>query len=271
MDGYRLSFLLMVTGRNAVQKAQRVGETLFARMRRVFPALGWADFRETSIEILGSEGQFGSHSRGMDSREVVLKMSAHHDQKEALGFFAREVPSSALSMAQSLIGGGTGLPRPTPLIRVHSMLVPREFVTVLVDGEAFFEEKLRVASYESTIVNRQSSIVNQQTVEVSLLDIAYGRSGDKGNICNVGIVARKPEFVGVLERELTAVRVKEYLVHLVDGDVERFALPGLNAFNFVLHDALGGGGTASLRFDPMGKGMAQILLEMPIQVPADLL
>lgn len=272
MDGYRLTFLLMVTGRNAVQKAQRVGETLFERMRRVFPKMGWADFRATSIEVLGGESQFGVHGRTADAREVVLKMSAHHDDRKALSFFAREVPSSALSMAQSLIGGGSGLPRPMPLIRVHSMLVPRAFVKAMVNGEpfdlGFAIDDLR-APVATPVVNPKSEILNdvEETTEVSLLDIAYGRSGDKGDICNVGIVARRPEFVGVLQRELTETAVKSYLAHLVEGDVERFELPGLNAFNFVLHEALGGGGTASLRFDPLGKGMAQILLEMPIRVP----
>jgi len=106
---------------------------------------------------------------------------------------------------------------------------------------------------------------------VKLLDIAYGRSGDKGNICNVGIVARDPAFMSILRQELTVEKIREYLGHLIEGQIERFELPGLDAFNFVLHDALGGGGTASLRFDPMGKGMAQILLECPIRVPCDLL
>ena len=282
MDGYRLTFLLMVTGRDAAKKAQRVGETLFERMRRVFPKMGWADFRNTSIEILGAESQFGTQSRVSNTREVVLKMAAHHDSREALSFFSREIPSSALSMAQSLIGGGSGLPRPAPYIKVHSMLVPRSFVNIRVDSEPFVGG---IAPSEPNIgsqseldhlgavpIDPNAEIINtNETVEVSLLDIAYGRSGDKGNICNVGIVARKPEFVPILEKELTAEKVKTFLSHLVDGEVERYELPGLNAFNFVLYEALGGGGTSSLRFDPLGKGMAQILLELPINVPTQLL
>lgn len=276
MDGYRLTSLLMVTGRDALRKAQRVGETLFERMRRVFPQMGWGDFRATSIEVLGGESQFGPHSRATAAREVILKMAAHHDSKEALAFFAREIPSSALSMAQSLIGGGTGLPRPTPYIRVHSMLVPRPFVRVTIDGVAFRELgsgdwNLEEAPPITPHAPLPSLEPAGEWVEVPLLALAYGRSGDKGDICNVGIVARRPEWVAVLRRELTAVIVKTYLAHLVEGDVERFELPGLHAFNFVLHNALGGGGTASLRFDPLGKGMAQILLECPIQVPRKLL
>ncbi|MEM8858298.1 MAG: acyclic terpene utilization AtuA family protein [Chloroflexota bacterium] len=273
LDGYRLMFLLMVTGRDAAKKAQRVGESLFERVSRVLPFLGMEPFRDTSIEILGAESQFGPHAKAADSREVILKMSAHHDKKEALGFFAREAPSSALGMAQSLIGGGSGLPRPTPLIRVHSMLVPREFVTIKVDGDVF--EPLRCESNpagngQQATDNGQLITGHKELIEVSLLDVAYGRSGDKGNICNIGIVARSDELMGVLREKLAAEVVKDYLSHLIEGEVERFELPGLNAFNFVCHDALGGGGTSSLRFDPMGKGMAQILLECPIKVPKDL-
>lgn len=280
MDGYRLIFLLMITGRDAVRKAQRVGETLFERMRRAFPEKGWSDFRATSIEVLGAESQFGAHSQARNAREVVLKLAAHHDKKEALAFFAREIPSSALTMAQGINGGGGGLPRPIPFIRVHSMLVPREFVTMTVDGQAFNPLQPTSAPVSSpppdrdrapahSLVSRGGEGEERATTEVPLLQIAYGRSGDKGNISNVGIVARQPRFVPILRQELTAEKVKDYLAHLIEGHVERFELPGLNAFNFVLHEALGGGGTASLRFDPLGKGMAQILLECPINVPIE--
>ena len=274
MDGYRIFSTLLLTGRDAAQKAQRVGETLFERMRRIFPKMGWDDFRATSLEIMGAEHQFGPHGQASDSREVVLKMAAHHDNKDALAFFAREVPSSALSMAQSIIGFASGLPRPTPLIRVHSMLVPREFVDIYVDGGLFEQPEATFASEQeqpSEVAVAHKVDLSAEIVTVPLLQIAYGRSGDKGNICNVGIAARHPDFVPILRRELTDIRVKAYLNHLVKGDVERFELPGLDAFNFVLHEALDGGGTSSLRFDPLGKGIAQILLECPIAIPAQLL
>ncbi|MGB1249686.1 MAG: acyclic terpene utilization AtuA family protein [Candidatus Promineifilaceae bacterium] len=275
MDGYRLFSTLLFTGRNAVGKAQRVADTLFERMRRVYAARGIEDFRATSVEIMGGESQFGPHSNATGSREVVLKIAAHHNNKHALSFFAREIPSSALSMAQSIIGFASGLPRPMPFIRLHSIHVPREFVTISVS----LDNEPLVGAWQTTTMalnppaadNASEDVYAGETVDVSLLDVAYGRSGDKGNICNVGIVARRPELVAVLRRELSAEKVKQYLSHLVEGHVERFELPGLNAFNFVMHDALGGGGTASLRFDPLGKGMAQILLEMPIAVPVMLI
>ncbi|HEX8109318.1 MAG TPA: hypothetical protein VF516_16410, partial [Kofleriaceae bacterium] len=106
---------------------------------------------------------------------------------------------------------------------------------------------------------------------VPLRWLARGRSGDKGNTANIGILARSPDFVPVLRAQLTADRVKQFLAHLVQGEVRRHEWPGLAGWNFVCRDALGGGGIASLRFDPQGKALAQILLEMPIDVPIDVL
>lgn len=108
------------------------------------------------------------------------------------------------------------------------------------------------------------------TRTVPLRWLARGRSGDKGNTANIGILARSPELVPVLRAQLTADRVKQFLAHLVQGEVQRHEWPGLAGWNFVCRDALGGGGIASLRFDPQGKALAQILLELPIDVPASL-
>lgn len=108
-------------------------------------------------------------------------------------------------------------------------------------------------------------------IEVALIRVAHGRSGDKGDISNIGIVARTPALLPVLREQLTPERVKAYLAHLVKGPVVRYDLPGIHAMNFVCEQALDGGGIASLRNDPLGKGMAQILLSMPIRVPRALL
>jgi hypothetical protein len=105
---------------------------------------------------------------------------------------------------------------------------------------------------------------------VPLRWLARGRSGDKGNTASIGILARSPELVPVLRAQLTADRVQQFLAHLVHGEVSRHEWPGLAGWSFVCRDALGGGGIASLRFDPQGKALAQILLELPIEVPASL-
>jgi hypothetical protein len=108
-------------------------------------------------------------------------------------------------------------------------------------------------------------------VQVPLIRIARGRSGDKGDTANIGILARTGALLPYVYREVTETRVKAWLSHLVTGEVKRFDVPGLDAVNFLCQQALGGGGMASLRNDPLGKGMAQILLSMPVTVPRALL
>jgi hypothetical protein len=107
-------------------------------------------------------------------------------------------------------------------------------------------------------------------VEVDLIDLAHGRSGDKGDIANIGVLARDAAYLPAIAASLTPEAVAAYFAHLVEGPVERFDWDGLNGFNFVMHRALGGGGMASLRYDPQGKTFAQMLMDMPVRVPAEL-
>ena len=95
-------------------------------------------------------------------------------------------------------------------------------------------------------------------------DLAHGRSGDKGDVCNMGLIARSPAEYAVLKREVTADRVKEHFGGLIKGSVERFELPNIHALNFVCQGALNGGGTLSLRSDHLGKVMYTWLLRMEI-------
>ena len=106
-----------------------------------------------------------------------------------------------------------------------------------------------------------------QRVEVALVELAWGRSGDKGDTSNIGLIARRPEWWPVLREVVTAQAVAQWLAFAVKGPVTRYELPGLLALNFVCEQALGGGGMASLRNDALGKGMGQIVLSMPIAVP----
>lgn len=104
-------------------------------------------------------------------------------------------------------------------------------------------------------------------MKVPLAQIAHTRSGDKGDTCNIGVIAYDaPRHYPVLVRELTAERVKSFFGELVQGQVERFELPNLGALNFLLHQALGGGGTVSLRVDPQGKTLGAALMRMQIEL-----
>jgi len=103
-------------------------------------------------------------------------------------------------------------------------------------------------------------------MRVPLSQIAHTRSGDKGDTCNIGVIALDERDYPVLLREVTADRVKRHFGDLVRGEVERFELPNLGALNFLLHGALGGGGTVSLRTDAQGKTFGAALLSMEIDL-----
>lgn len=109
-----------------------------------------------------------------------------------------------------------------------------------------------------------------KTRKVKLIEIAHGRSGDKGNGSNVGIIARDPKIYPFLKEKLTPERVKEHMKYICKGDVERYELPNIGALNFILNESLGGGGTVSLKLDAQGKTHASTLLRMEMDVPEEL-
>lgn len=281
-DGWRAQSLLFIGGRDAVAKARRVGDDLIARGRAMLVRSGLDDFRETHIEVLGSEGTYGPHSRAQSAREVVLKIAVHHESREAVATFIREIPSIGLSGPPGVSGGGAGLPRPSPLLRLECFPVPRDVPQTRVEvggmpvefddtpaGAALSPEVPRT-EFASTGTGRGEALRTDGTFTAPLVAIAHGRSGDKGADLNIGIRARDPVFWPVIQRELTDRRVAEHLAHLGADEVRRHELVGIHALNFVLEGGLGAGGTASLRFDPQGKAVAQQLLDLEIEVPGEL-
>jgi hypothetical protein len=107
--------------------------------------------------------------------------------------------------------------------------------------------------------------------KVKLIEIAHGRSGDKGNASNVGIIARHPDVYPFLVDKLTTDVVKKHMENICKGKVERFEMPNIGALNFLLHESLGGGGTVSLKLDAQGKTHASMLLRMEMEVPDELI
>ena len=105
--------------------------------------------------------------------------------------------------------------------------------------------------------------------KMKLYRLAHARSGDKGDGSNVGIIAYDDASYGILRSSLTADKVKEHFGGIVQGEVDRYLVPNLRALNFILHDSLGGGGSASLRTDAQGKAHGMALLLMEIEVPED--
>jgi hypothetical protein len=279
-DGYRCTATLLLVGPEAGERAQQVADAILRRTRRLLAERGWSDFREVSVEVLGAETMYGPHARATQTREVVLKIAVAHAEERALELFAREIFPAATSMAQGITGFAGGRPAVQPVVRLASCLIPKARVPAGIgftdnQGVRIQEPVVAFASIASGPVSAPRAVpavpgrpLEAAAVEVPLLRLAYARSGDKGDTANIGVLARRPEFVPLLAAALSAQVVRSYLGHLVAGEVSRYEWPGLMGWNFVLLKALGGGGVASLRYDPQGKSYAQILLDLPIRVPA---
>ncbi|MBC7603251.1 MAG: DUF1446 domain-containing protein [Ramlibacter sp.] len=278
LDGFRCSAQLTIVGIDAARKAQRTGEAILERTRELFHQAGLADYSRTKIEVLGSEmGNFGPHADGFNVREAVLRVSAMHSQKAALDIFAREIAPAGTSWSPGTTGAD-GRPRPSPAIKQFAFLVSKQRVQPLViAGDTTKSIAVPSSDLRDVLPPDRPEFFGgfvatdwdetSAQIEVPLIDVAWARSGDKGDTSNIGVIARRPEWLPVLRDQLTQERVAEWLAHLVKGTVTRYDLPGLHAMNFVCTQALDGGGMASLRNDPLGKGMAQILLTMPVSVP----
>lgn len=270
-DGFRLTATMMIGGRQAVPRARKVGESIIKRCQNLFAERGLGDFSRTDIEVLGSESNWGKQTRASASREVILKIAAQHADRKALDLLGRECIPPATAMAQSITGFAGGRPQPSPLVRLFSCLVPKSLpqITVSVGDQtqSFEAAKGTAKPSKAEVVMVDTNTITDGMIEVPLIKLAYGRSGDKGNAANIGVLARNPEFLPALRGQLTADAVKQYFAHFCEGEVERYEWPGLSGFNFLMQDALGGGGIASLRYDPQGKMLAQILMDFPIRIP----
>jgi hypothetical protein len=274
-DGYRSSGTLVIVGIDAVAKARRTGEAILARTRSIFRALNIADYSATNIEVIGAETLYGPHARGAPSREVMLRVTVNHADRKALEIFGREIAPAGTSWSPGTTGPAGARPQASPLIKQIAFALPKHKVpvTVTIGGKSLSVTMPLDGGCVPETTEPEPAIPPGNAgdvVSMPLIKLAYARSGDKGNVSNIGVIARRPEFLPVLLARLTPDRVKDYFAHLVEGRVERFLLPGIGAMNFLLHDALDGGGPASMRLDPLGKGMAQMLLDMEIDVPAAL-
>jgi len=281
-QGYRIALMMAIRGQRAVAKAERTAHALLTRSRTLMAEAGYADYSDTLVELLGAESMYGPHRRVTDSREIVLRIAAQHPDKRALEFLRKEAASAGTSMGpgtSSHFGGRSDI---QSVICTASFLLPKNEVKVQwqMTGEAPITVDVpsgAVPTEASPPVPASTEPVGaashdaRRTVRVPIGMLAVGRSGDKGNDANIGLMARSPQWLPVIGAQVTAQRVRDYFSHLIDGPVTRFDLPGIGAFNFVLEKALGGGGSRSLRSDPLGKGYAQMLLDMEIECPADLL
>ena len=288
--GFRCSGQLTIVGLDAVAKAQRTGEAILSRTRRLLADAGLKDYGDSLIEVLGAESGYGPHKNAavQASCEAVLRLTVTHGSKDALALFAREIAPAGTSWSPGTTGAG-GRPSPSPMIRQYAFLLDKNALqpAVVMEGErkevantviaanvvnaAAEPPSVRPEPVKGLLQAQPERELEGETITVPLIQLAYARSGDKGDTSNIGIIARQPAFLPYIKASVTEETVANWLAHLVKGHVTRFDLPGIHAVNFVCEQALGGGGMSSLRNDPLGKGMAQMLLSMPVRVPKGLL
>jgi hypothetical protein len=275
-DGFRCAGLLAIVGRDAAEKARRVGEAALARTGELAARRGLGPWRETVVEVLGAEAAYGPHGRG-GGREVVLRIGAAHPERAALELLAAE-------LAPFFTGGPPGLttlfggrPEVVPVLRFSAAMIPKGAVEVRVTlGDETSPVEIppgHAVAPPPPAAELAASALPPRPETVRLEVLAWARSGDKGNHANVGVLARRAAYLPFLRAALSPEAVARHLGHLLDpaaGRVRRWDLPGLDGMNLLLENSLGGGGMASLRSDPQGKGIAQLLLDFPVPVTAEI-
>jgi hypothetical protein len=274
-DGFRCTASCLMAGIDAVDKARRVSQAIIDKTAEMFSLRGWAPYSETHVELLGSEATYGPHGQRRDSREVVIKIAVRHPDRRALVLFSKEIAQAATGMAPGLTGIVGGRPTVYPVIRLFSFLIDKNACTLQIDmaGERHpctLPDPVALDSADLPLAHQPPKPQGRADASVPLVKLAVARSGDKGNHSNIGVMPRHPDYLPWIAEALTPSVVVDWMRHVLDpllGRVERWYLPGTHSLNFLLENALGGGGVASLRIDPQGKAFAQQLLEIQIPVP----
>jgi hypothetical protein len=275
--GYRAVGTVLISGPNVIAKGERLAEMVWHRVG--------TDFADRRLDLIGFNACWGGAAAAEpEPNEAVCRLAVADPDRTKLQRFAKHLLGFALQGPPGL-GIFGGRPEVQEAFGFWPALIPRALVTATVavrDGGreevAEVPMALPAAAPEpaATTAERLPDVESvparsARLQRVRLGTVAYARSGDKGDHANIGVAARSPEAYAYLREVLTAQRVRGFFRDRIAGTVVRYELRNLLAFNFVLHNALGGGGTLSLRVDHQGKTLAQGLLTMELDVPDDVL
>lgn len=271
-QGHRAFGRLVIAGPNTLAKANKVAEVFWESVG------GREAFDHTNTQIIGHNACHPALAE-QEPNEVIVQLAVRDAcaQKLAERFSAQVVPKVLSTVPGITYLGDLGRPRSSGVVGYWPALISRDKVKVkVVVGEQEFDipcTDLSGAQHPSFTPAPGPDAVaaagETQTVPLSRLCLA--RSGDKGDTCNVGVIARSPAIYAWALKTITPAFVKARFVGFCEGEVERFEVPNLLSLNFLLHESLGGGGTLSLRLDAQGKTYAQHLLATPVEVDASLL
>jgi len=264
-DGWKANGTLIISGPEALAKSKAFADLFWKRL-----GIG---FEDTLTEHVGASACWGPLAPASEPNEVLLRLGVRDADRGKIEAFSKMVPAVILSGPPGVAVTG-GRPQAQEVVAYWPALVPRDLVRpslIIAAGE-------RALDWPTPLVP-PGAPVNLETpawpkpeagrddiVTVPLGKLAHARSGDKGDMANIGVIARAPEIYPWLAATLTAARVKEYFAGICRGEVERHEVANLWALNFLLGESLGGGGTVSLRLDAQGKTLSHALLAMPVQV-----
>jgi hypothetical protein len=279
-DGYRSVGRLLLSGPDTLRKANKVAEVFWS-------TAGGADlYEESNTSFIGWDSTHPSLAAEEPSEVLIQFGVRDHDKAKIEKNFAPMVVGCMLQALPGMtVPADQGRPRTAEVVAHWPALISRDLVkaTVTVAGNtepvssaaaAYTDVRVAPAPLGKPTpaddATPLSALGASESVTVPLMRLCIGRSGDKGDTGNVGIRARSPEIYHWIKANISADVVKQQFKGICNGEVDRFELPNLLALNFLLHESLGGGGAASLRFDAQGKTFSQYLLSMSVTVPAAL-
>jgi hypothetical protein len=274
-DGWKAEGEVLVCGPDIERKAEVIAELFWRKLHH--------DYEERHTALIGSGSIWPVSLRRCETIEGLLRFGVADHDLEKIRDFAENLATLILSGPAGMAVTTRGRPKPQRIVAYWPALMHRSRVKAKVliissnDEEEFLEVPFPVRVQARTPRRRRPQprppgpIPGGRRRTVPLRRICYARSGDKGDTCNIGVLARSEPVYDWLLENLTAKRVAEFFSDKVGGEVVRYRLDNLLGLNFLLGQALGGGGTRSLLIDPQGKTLAQALLQMPVSVPAGLL
>jgi hypothetical protein len=275
-DGWFASWGFPMRGQDAAEKAKAIADSVFSRGTRMLRERNMPPLRRSRTEIIGDEESYGANARIRGSREVFCRMTIEAGDQATFGVLLKEMGTGCVSMAPG-IAGSLMMFQPMPMARSEAFFLAADEVTPIVTVDGFSEAITRFPHGAPQPEPAAAMLPMPDAApdrEVPLRLLAWARSGDKGDICNVGVVARKPEYLPYIAAAMDEAAVADHYAFWFQnppGRVERHYLPGSHSINFLLQNALDGGCTVSLRFDPFGKSAAQDALDMAIPIPSALL
>jgi hypothetical protein len=276
-DGYKATSSIVISGGRVLNKAQEFEKIFWDRLD--------TSFLKKNTEFVGYNACHQHLAEHIDPNEILLRLSVYDTDVEKIRDFSMSIAPLILSGPPGVAVTG-GRARMQQVITYWPSLIPKECISSTVhvlDSKGEIKESHEIASvlgYEEELQNMElvehTEFVDptweeDRLITVPLREICLGRSGDKGDTVNIGVLARSEEIYQYLKHDLTASKVAEMFFGMVKGRVKRFEIDNLHALNFLLEEALDGGGTKSLMIDAQGKTFATALLNQEIMIPEKLL